>query len=712
VTRLYIDTEVKAPFPKALKKLGLHNYARHPDTRLLLTSYAIDDGPETVVDNYHGELFNREFCDASADPNVVKVAHHAQFDRVVLMHKGLYIPREQWYCTMARAMIHGLPGKLDKLSQIYKLGDDAKKDGHDLIMLFCEQAADPDQHLVEWFKFIEYSSFDITALRRLDRELPNWCFGPHEQRIYHLTQKINDCGFKVDLPLAMRMIEASSQATASLNAKVQRLTDNLIQKGTQGKKIKEWLNSESEHEFDNLKAETLRKAVRDHKAGAIVLDPDQLEMIELRLLAAKSSISKCKTALAQAGDDGRVRYAKTYAGGGRIGRFSHKGFQPGNMPRPSQKFKKMVPTIIEALGARMAYDVWGDETVAACSDAIRGLIVAEEGKKIVVADWSNIEGRWLAWMLGEQWKLQAYRDQDAGIGEDGYKLLFHRMTGIPLELIDDFLRQQGKGVDLSMGYEGGVGAFLNIANSYQIDLVMLADAAPRTLPAEFMERGRSSWAWAVKHGATHDLPEKIYVACAALRDSYRAACPNIKAGWGHLLDCAKLAVQSPGKLFTTAGGKVAMATSTGGEWLSMRIPSGRQIMFAKPKIELTRRVWRDEDGDLVEDEGKPSLTALKAPMWVRRPLYGGMLANAATQGGCRDILTNGLLAVDEEITPLGGNIILDVHDEIDAELPDEAAYDHEDLIRTMTTDLLARLPWLAGMPLVAAGATLKRYKKL
>jgi DNA polymerase len=279
-------------------------------------------------------------------------------------------------------------------------------------------------------------------------------------------------------------------------------------------------------------------------------------------------------------------------------------------------------------------------------------------------------------------------------------------------LIDDFLRQQGKGSDLSMGYEGGVGAWLNIANSYQIDLVALALAAPKTLPAEFMERGRSSWQWAQKHGATHDLPENIYVALAALRDAYRASCPNIKAGWGYLLDCAKLAVQNPGKMFTTLGGKVSMATSTGGDWLGMRIPSGRQIMFAKPKIEVTRRVWRDEDGDLVEDEGKPSLTALKAPMWQRRPMYGGLIANAATQGGCRDILCHGLLAVDEEITPLGGNIILDVHDEIDVELPDSAAYDHEDLIRTMTTDLLARLPWLAGMPLVAAGATLKRYKKL
>lgn len=713
MTNLFIDTEVKAPHANALKKLGLHNYARHPGTQLLLTSYAIDDGQEHVVDNYHGEQYPFEFTDLIRDPQVRWIAHNAQFDRVVLKHKAFDIPRERWYCTMARAMIHGLPGKLEKLSQIYALGDAAKKDGHELIQLFCEQGANPDEHLAEWFRFIEYSSFDITSLRKLHTLLPSWCFTEHEQRVYHLTQKINDTGFKVDLPLAMQMIAACSHANASLSVRMRGLTDNLIEKGTQGKRIKEWLNDDrSEFEFDDLKAETLRKAVRDHKAGAIELDDDQLEMIELRLLSAKSSVSKCKVALNQAGADARIRYAKTYAGGGRIGRFSHKGFQPGNMPRPSQKWKKMVPEIIEMLGMGCAYDIWGDETLAACSDSIRGLIVADEGKKLCVADWSNIEGRWLAWMMNETWKLQAYRDQDAGIGEDGYKLLFHRMTGIPIELIDDFLRQQGKGCDLSMGYEGGIGAFLNIASSYQMDLVALAKAAPKTLPAEFMERGRSSWEWAQKHGATHGLPMFMYVALAALRDSYRASCPNIKAGWGYLLDTAKLAVQNPGKVFMTLQGRVSMACSSGGEWLSMRIPSGRQVMFCKPKIEVTRRVWKNEDGDLIEDEGKPSLTALKAPAWVRRPLYGGMLANAATQGGCRDILCHGLLEVDAEITPLGGNIILDVHDEIDVELPDESPYTHENLIHTMTTGLLDKLPWLAGMPLVAAGATLKRYRKL
>jgi DNA polymerase len=721
---LFFDTEVKAPHKNALDNLGLDVYSRLPGTKVTLASYAIDDGPETVIDRYHGEQYPLDFVYAWHNPDVRIVAHNAQYDRVVMMNsEKMTAPRERWYCTAARARIHGLPGDLEKLSSIFGLGDDAKKDGKRLIELFCEQGANPDDHIADWILFQEYSSFDITALRQLFKRLPDWSFGEFEQRYYHLNQKICDKGFKVDLPLGLRIIEASEMANSSLNGKVNALTAAEIKKGTQAKKIKAWLNSLSVHEFEDMRAETLRKAVRDHMAGAIELSEGQLSMIDLRLLSAKSSVSKCKTALNQAGPGSRIRYAITYAGGGRIGRNSHKGFQPGNMPRPTRK-KDEIAAAIEALqfGASTMYSIWGDQSLELGANCLRGLIVAEEGHKLAVADWSNIEGRWLAWLANEEWKTQAYRDKDAGIGEDGYKLLFHRMTGTPLDEIDDFLRQQGKGVDLSMGYEGGVGAFLNIANSYQLDLVAIAKAAPRTLKPEFMERAQDSWEWANKHGATHGLPKFIYVACAALRDSYRAANPNIKSLWGNLLDCAKLAVQTPGQLFVTAGGKVKMACSKDRGWLAMALPTGRTVMFCKPKIEMTRRIVRDEDGDPIIDpetglpmeEGKPrvTLTALKAPVWQRRPLYGGLIANAATQGGCRDILVNGELIVDEAVTPLGGDIILDIHDEIITELPDEAAYTHEDQIRLMTVELKRRLPQLIDLPLAAAGATLKRYRKL
>jgi DNA polymerase len=343
--KLFLDTETKGPGPGALAKLGLYNYAR--ECTLLLVSYAFDDGPETVVDCAHGEELPAEFTRAFDDPSVELVAHNAMFDRVVLMCAGLQTRYERWHCTAARARVHGLPGELELLSKIYRLGVDSKQDGKALIQLFCEKGADPDAHPGEWLKFMDYARADITALRRLYALLPSWCWTEQQKRMYALDQKINDRGFAVDLELAQRMIDVSDKCKASLDLRVQLLTSGAINKGTQRAAVKDWLNGDSTFLLD-MRAETLRKALRDHKAGRVTLSDEQIEMINLRLLTAKSSTAKCQTAINLAGPDKRVRGATTFNGGGRIGRFSHKGLQPGNLPRPEYD-KAIVADAIEAL---------------------------------------------------------------------------------------------------------------------------------------------------------------------------------------------------------------------------------------------------------------------------------------------------------------------------------------------------------------------------
>lgn len=712
--RLYLDTEVKAPQPKALDNWGLDRYARHPATRVLLFAYAIDDGPVQLWDCYHTDQPPVDLVWRLKDPHTRLIAHNAQFDRVVLMHRlGLVVPYERWYCTRARAYAHGLPGDLDLLSKIFKLGDDAKlgERGAELIQLFCEQGADPDAYPVEWLEFCDYAIHDITALRALEQgAMPGWCFTEFEQRVYALDQKINDRGFMVDLPLAVKMIEASEKAQESLNARVEALTNGYILKGTQREKIKEWLTTDA-FQLVDMKAETLRKALRDADAGRIVLTSQQREMIELRLLSAKSSIAKCRTALNTAGPGARIRHSITYGGGGRNLRFSHKGFQPGNMPRPSKQREapEEQMAVVEALQGDYAHVLYGDEAMAACADAIRGLVVAADGHSLYAVDWSNIEGRMLAWYANEEWKLQAYRDLDAGVGVDMYKLIFHKMMGTPIEQIDSFLRQQGKGADLSMGYGGGVGAFVNIANSYQLDLVELGKSAPKLLSAEYMERGARSWKWAVQFNDTHDLPEDIYIACAALKHAYRDACPNIARLWSDLEECAFAAVRNPGKAFVCARGKVTMACDSKLDWLAVQIPTGRQIMFARPRISVRRRF--DKDGN--EQPPEEALTCMKGEdgAWHRMYIYGGYIANAITQGGCRDLLVQGMLDVEADGFP----IIMDIHDEIIAELADDEAVRRfgscEAALARMTQLMLRERPGLEGLPLAASGHVLKRYRK-
>lgn len=698
--KLYLDTEVKAPFKGALDHLALDVYSRHPGTRLLLFPYAIDRGPIKLWDMYHApDRAPFDLVAALKDPSTQLIAHGAQYDRVVLMNRMSFTaPLTRWYCTAARARIHGLPGGLDMLSAIFKLGAEGKQAerGKELIELFCEQAADPDEHPVEWLEFCDYAMHDVGAMRRLDEIMPAWCFTPTEQRRYQLDQKINDRGFMVDLPMAQCMIDASTEVRVSLDAQTHELSGGTITKATQRDAVKKFIDNDPQSTFtlDNMRAETLRKALRDEQ-----LTDDQREMIELRLLTARSSVSKCKTALAQAGPGSRIRYSMTYAGGGRIARQSHKGFQPGNMPRPSQAFKKkeMVAAAVEAIHAGLVVTIWGDEAQSVCADSIRGLIIAPPGKKLVQADYTGIEPRQLSWYAGEDWKLQVYRDQDAKIGEDSYKITFSRMTGIPIDAIDDFLRQQGKGADLSMGYEGGVGAFLNISNSYQIDLVKLAQVAPKTMPPEMIEKGAHEWEWAVKENKTLDLPREIYVACSANKHAWREAHPATVGLWRGLLDCAKTAVQNPGKLFQCAHAKVLMKATD--HWLAIQVPSGRKIMLAKPK--MVPEVKRNAKG---EEYITYKLTALKAPMWFRESIYGGLLANLITQGNCRDILWDGMEEADAEDFP----IILDVHDEILAELDEGDPRDHTQLIDAMLRPALKKYP---GLPLTAAGYTAKRYRK-
>lgn len=715
--RLYFDTEVVAPHPGALNSnsaqyIGLDNYARHPKTRICLVAYAIDDGPASVWDTRFD--VPDDFTLAWNAPDVQIVAHNAQFDRVVTMHKwSLVPPISRWYCTRACAYAHGLPGELDLLSKIFALGEDAKKAarGKELIELFCERAADPDEHPLEWLEFQEYALYDVIAMRELTKRMPTWAFGEFEQRVYHLDQEINDRGFAVDLQLAQAMIEASNWAQERLNARVQAITGGIIQKGTQRDKLKQWFEDNG-LVLDNMQAETLRKVERDADAGVIEVSPELRELVQIRLLSAKSSIAKCRTLLNTVSPDGRIRYTVTYGGGGRNLRFSHKGFQPGNMPRPSRARKnpEQQRAVVEALKGGYATTIWGDETMAACADAIRGLIVAAPGKKLMSVDWSNIEGRKLAWYAGEEWKLKAYRDKDAGLGEDVYKIVFHRMTGTPFEAIDDFLRQQGKGADLSMGYEGGVGAYLNIAQAYQLDLVRLAASAPQQLPAECMARGAADWERLSKGDAEDDekaadedktfgLPREIFIACAASKHAWRGGHPATVQLWQDLLQCAKAAVANPGKLFQCANGKVQMACDSKLDWLSVRIPSGRQIMFAKPRLRVV--VKKDKRGREYTSE---SLTALKSPSWHRQHLYGGLLANAITQGGCRDILVSKLLRVAEAGFP----IVMHIHDDVIAEVD---ANDPALTLERLKAEMLVPEPWYADLPLSASGFETTRLHK-
>lgn len=283
------------------------------------------------------------------------------------------------------------------------------------------------------------------------------------------------------------------------------------------------------------------------------------------------------------------------------------------------------------------------------ADSIRGCIIAPPGRKLVVADLSNIEGRVLAWLAKEQWKIQAFEAYDRGAGPDLYKLAYAKSFGKPAENVTKDERQIGKVQELACGYQGGLGAFNTMSSAY--GLTFSDDRVNEIVRA-----------WRHAHAKTVSL-------------------------WYEAEELAILATSSPGETFGVASGRLSFTRSKG--WLRMLLPSGRSLCYPSPKVE----------------DGKLSYMGIDqyTRKWDRLPTYGGKLIENATQAAARDVLARGMLAADAA----GYEIVLSVHDEIIAETPDTDAYSVDKLAAIMATPPA----WADGLPLAAAGFEAARYRK-
>jgi DNA polymerase len=321
-----------------------------------------------------------------------------------------------------------------------------------------------------------------------------------------------------------------------------------------------------------------------------------------------------------------------------------------------------------------------------CSSAIRGVIVAPPGKKLVVADLSNIEGRMLAWLAGEQWKLQAFREFDAGRGADLYKLAYARAFGISPDAVDKEQRQVGKVKELMLGYQGGVGAYITGAATYRIDLERMAVTAWDSIPEETRDEAREFLQWQRDQGrGTYGLSDNAFIVCDSFKRLWRASNPAISSWWPELEQACIAAVMRPGETMTCRRHKIRRD----GAWLRVRVPSGRYLCYPTPRA----------------DEGKLTYMGVDqyTRQWQRLKTYGGKLAENITQAAARDVLASSMQPIEDA----GYEIVLTVHDEIIAEAPDSDEFNAAHLAGLMST-----VPaWAEGLPLAAAGFEAYRYKK-
>lgn len=649
MTTLWLDLETYSETPIAH---GTHKYAENAE--VLLVAYAFDDEPVEVMDlTERGSLDSVQMMIDTADKIVI---HNSAFDRTVLRHCGVHMPLDKVEDTMVIALAHGLPGSLGALCDVLGVPQDKAKDkaGKKLIHLLTKprpknvklRRATRDTHPEEWAAFIEYARLDVDAMRVVYRLLPDWNRHGSERALWLLDQKINDRGIAIDVELANAALRAFQRSSRDLAERTRILTNGAVGSLTQRGKFLEHLEQTLAFTTPDLKKGTVSTLLQG------TLTPEVRELLEIRQQASATSPAKYKVLLKATSADGRLRGTLQFCGASRTGRWGGRLFQPQNLPRPAigklkdEALQRAIDLGIDAMKLD-AEDLLFDNVSELCSSAVRGALIAAPGCKLVVSDLSNIEGRVLAWLAGEDWKTEAFKQFDAGVGPDLYKLAYAKSFNKKAEDVTKDERQIGKVQELALGYQGSVGAFSSMAAIYGVFL-------PEDEVKGIVE------AWRKAHKAVVSL-------------------------WYDLERAVKDAIRAPNKRFTVRDLSIGYKDN----WLRIKLPSGRYLCYPNAGL---------NEGTIVY-EGVNQYTK----KWETIETYGGKLVENVVQAVARDVLASGMFRAEAA----GYAVCLHVHDELITETPDTDEYSVDELSRIMSTNP----GWSLGLPLAAAGFETRRYKK-
>jgi DNA polymerase len=705
----------------------------------LIWTFAVDDDPVTLWDRSEAlecgdfDYVHPDLERIIADESILFVAHNAPFDRCAMIRTlKRYTHIRRWRCTRAQAYAHGLPGALEVLPGVLGLPTDVAKfaeDGHRLIQLFCIPYAhredgtplyhDRRSHPKEWSEFCAYGVQDTRSLRAVRRALPtsNYSGGflPH----WWLDQLQNNRGFGFDPELATSARAMLEEAKAQIRRGVSGATGGAVEAPTQRARLLAWLESKG-FEVPNLRAATVREMLDQDD-----LDPTVRFVLEARLEAAKASGAKYGRGLSAMGRGNRLRFMIQFCGAGRTGRGSHKIFQPGNMQRPTVngagknagrtipvKSKYVLDVLVPAIkaGTVLRDDILHGGAHTAAANALRSVIVAAPGNTLYASDFSGIEARGVAWVAGEEWKLEAFRNK-----ADGYKILFSRFFGKPIDEINEHERNAGKAIDLSMQYGAGVGGLVTMAAGYNLDLDDLAKLLLPNASAEHLKKADKAWRRAFMAGMDFGLSPDTYRGCDIAKQMYRESVKLINQVRYDVDKAVRNAIDNPGQAFYAARCTFFCTTSA----LAIVLPSGRRLLYWQPKVMKIKEV----DPETFEEKVRDVITFLtpRGKSWIREKSWAGMYLNNIVQGICTsDILKDAKLALHRDTLTVDTiarylstlppeeqtALVLDVHDEIVLDVP-EGSYSLERMQQIMTT----ASPWAVGFPIAAEGWVGPRYHK-
>lgn len=641
------------------------------------------------------------------------IAHNAAFERKNLNgHAGSVVnfPKlkiEQTVCTMAKMRVHGLPGRLEDAAEA--LGVTPKdKAGHADMLYLCKPRKDGTFCSIEeqperFGNLFIYNVGDVIAESEADEIVPD--LTPRLQRVYEMDQRINDRGWQVDVEALENVMFLIKQYKQELDARCRSLTITAEHtKGigpTRAAELANWVRTHGFPELENLQAPTVLRAMK--------LDlPDNIKAV-LKVYSTYNmkAVSKFEAMRRSLCRDGRLHGMFIFYGA-NTGRWSSGIVQLQNLFRPVKEIgdPDVAIDVFKARDLEWVRTIYaGVDPMKVFASTVRGTLVAANGKDLLFPDYAGIESRWNAWMFNEEWKLNAFREYDNGVGANLYCVVYGRCFNVdPSSKEGAAGKQTGKVIDLSMGYEGGVGALKKMATAQGVDLKEMTEKVYPTLPEDVLDEALYSWEWAVQTGRTYDIPQKIWVTCDSLKRLWRRSHPNITQGWDDLRHSAILAVNNPGKIYGLRNKRVLFKVHThqGHSWLYMRLPSGRYVAYYKPFVKLAQT----KEDKAAKRPGKETLyyygINTVTRQWGLTSTYGGKLCENETQAGCAELLMDAKLGLQDAGYPLIGS----VHDEPVMEVDKGfGSLEYAGQIMCQLKD------WARGLPVAIEGHRKHRYRK-
>lgn len=637
-----------------LKKSGLYKYVQSTDFQILLFAYSLDDSPVRCIDLAQGDVIPAEIVAGMADPSVIKHAYNAPFEWYCI-NKHMDSPIDQWRCTMMHGLYCGYTAGLGPTGEAIGIPQDKRKlgMGMSLIRTFCIPTKPsktngmrtrtlPRHEPDKWRLFKQYCINDVVAEMEILRRLSYFPVPDQEQQLWVLDQKINARGVACDLQMVEGALAIDEQVTGELMQEAISLTGLENPKSVQ--QLSKWLTKELDEEVENLQKGTVLKLIDKLDEGRAK------RVLEIRQELAKTSTKKYVAMREAACSDGRIRGLLQFYGANRTGRWAGRLVQIQNLPRNYLSSLQYARELVVNRNVNMLKFIYGN-VPDTLSQLIRTAFVAPSGKVLLVADYSAIEARVIAWLAKEQWRLDVFNSHGKI-----YEASASAMFGVPIEQIGkgSELRQKGKVAELALGYQGSSGALIAMG--------------------------------ALDMGLTEDeLPEIV--------KRWRNANRRIVDLW-YSLEGAALEVMESGQTVGIRGLLFARESHHGTQqdFFTIQLPSGRKLYYARPFLKEN-------------DFGKQALhywgMDQKTKKWGVLNTYGGKLVENVTQAIARDCLAVSLFRLEYA----GNQTILHVHDEAGIEAGSADELDQ-------ALEIMGQpIPWAPGLPLKADGFATTFYMK-